>query len=194
MAEKNGIVIMEKPESISFQAVSEVLRKAHEKLRADGVYMRVPFLTPDELEQWVGEDGTCFVAMDGDKLVGTSALVIREFHRWYYKGKVPELTMQAVLPSHQGMHIFTDLNRVCEEAAAKSGYTAIYFDTAEANRHRIRLGKKEGFVLVDYFWHSDHYSVGMMKWMGKNPFSKPYFAIRFGIKKLYVKTRRITGK
>ncbi len=194
MTEKNGIAVMEKPEDISFQAISEVLQKAHEELRNSGIRMRVPHLPPDELKQWVGEDGKCFVAMDGDKLVGTSAVVIRKLNRWYYKGNVAELTMQGVLPSHQGMHIFSALNKVCEEASAKSGYSAVFFDTAEANIHRIKVGKKDGYVLVDYFWIRDHYSVGMMKWMTRRPFPKLCCALGFGMKKLYVKIRRLIRK
>ena len=159
MAESNGIVVMEKPDSITFRDISELLRKAHAQHEKNGIYMRVPHLPPEELEKWVGPEGKCFVAMDGDRLVGTSSFMVRRLNRWYCKGNVAEVTMQGVSPSHQGMHIFSILDKKCEEAVKDSGYTAIYFDTARANTKRILIGEKEGYVLVDYFWTGNHFII-----------------------------------
>ena len=38
MNENNGIVVMEKPDSISFKEISEILLKAHEQHRSFHVY------------------------------------------------------------------------------------------------------------------------------------------------------------
>ena len=193
MPDGNGIVIMEKPDSITFKDISDVLRKAHEPHRKNGVIMRVPFLPPEELEKWVGKDGKCFVAMDGDQLVGTVSFMVRNLKRWYHKGITAEMTMQGVLLSHQGKHICSMLNQSCEEAIWKNGYQTIYFDTAEANAKRIAIGKKEGFVLVDYFWTGNHYSVGMMKWLDGCPFSTWYCKLRFQSKRCAVYLKHALG-
>lgn len=193
MAESNGIVVMEKPDSITFRDISELLRKAHAQHEKNGIYMRVPHLPPEELEKWVGPEGKCFVAMDGDRLVGTSSFMVRRLNRWYCKGNVAEVTMQGVSPSHQGMHIFSMLDKKCEEAVKDSGYTAIYFDTARANTKRILIGEKEGFVLVDYFWTGNHYSVGMMKWLDGCPVPAWYRKLRFQLKRCAVHAKRTLG-
>lgn len=184
---------MEKPEYISYKDISDILKKAHEQHRKNGINMGIPALPPEELEKWVGDEGKCFVALDGDRLVGTESFMARKLNRWYCKGKVAEMTMQGVLPEYQGMHISSMLNKSSEEAIKKLGYTAIYFDTAEANDKRIRIGEKEGFVLVDYFWTGDHYSVGMVKWLEARPYPAWYCRLRFQMKRCAVYIKRFLG-
>lgn len=194
MTENDGIMIMEKRDDMPWEVISDILKKAHQQHVDKGIVMSVPHMSPEELKEWMGEKGKCFVAMDGDRLVATSSIIEKNLDRWYFKGKVSELTMQGVLPAYQGMHIFSKINKICEEEAVKGGYTAIYFDTAEANKNRINIGKREDYILVDYFWHKNHFSVGMMKWISQRPHSRFCYAIGFAIKKLYVKIRRFINR
>ena len=191
MADSNGIVVMEKPADISFKDVSAVLQKAHAQHEQKGIYMRVPHLPPEELEKWVGAEGKCFVAMDGDKLVGTGSVMVRKLNRWYWKGKAAELTMLGVLPEYQGMHISTMIGKAREQFIKERGFQAIYFDTAAENTRRLQIAEKDGYVMVDYLFPNinskGHYFVGMMKWSGGCPFSKKYCAFRFNMKRIRVR-------
>ena len=191
MKDDRGIVVMEKPDDITFKDISELLQKAHEQHRKNGIVMRVPSLSPDELEKWVGDKGKCYVALLDGKLVGTSSIMIRKLNRWYHKGDVTEVTMVGVLPEYRGMHIATMLNEALEKEIIRSGNTAIYSDTAEENISRIRMTEKDGYTLVDFLFPNQrskgHYSVAMMKWLDECPFSKRYCAFRFNMKRIMVK-------
>ncbi len=191
MTDNNGIVVMEKPDSISFKEISDVLLKAHEQHRKNGIYMRVPHLPPAELEKWIGDEGKCFVALNGDTLVGTGSYMIRDLNRWYHKGKAIELTMEGILPEYQGRHIFTMIQKARDEIIKSSGYRVVYMDTAEKNTRRLLVAEKEGYIPVDFLFPSinskGHYFVSMMKWLDGSPFSKEYCIFRFRIKRIRVK-------
>ena len=183
MTDNSGIVIMEKPDYISFKDISDVLQKAHEQHRKNGIIMRVPHLSPDELEKWLGDEGKCFVALDGDKLVGTGSFIVRKLDRWYYKGKAIELTLLGILPEYQGRHIYTMIKNTREEAIKKSGYRVVYWDTAVGNTRRLQIAETEGYNVVDYFWTGNHYAFGMMKWLDECPFPPWYRKLRFQMKR-----------
>ncbi len=193
MTENTGIVVMEKPDYITYKDISDVLQKAHEQHRNHGIYMRVPHLPPEELEKWIGDEGKCFVAMDGDKLVGTGSYMIRDLSRWYHNGKALELTMDGILPEYQGMKIFKEISDIREESIRNSGYRVIYIDTAVENTRRLQIADKEGYLLVDYFWTGNHYSYGMMKWLDGCPFPPWYCKLRFQVKRCAVHIKHDLG-
>ena len=190
------IKVIEKPDSVSFDTISSVLRQAHKEHVDKGIVMRVPTLSPDELQKLLEENGKCFVAMSDDKVVGTVSYHMRTISRWYYQGELSELTMDGILPEYQGKHIFSLLEKRREDTIRESGCKAMMFDTAADNTHRIQIAKKNGFVLVDFCYvKSGHYSVVMVKWFDGCPFARHYCALRFGVKKVFRKLLRLlTGK
>jgi len=185
------VIITEKPDSVTYQEISRVLREAHREHIRNGIVMRVPSLPPEELEKWVGPDGKCFVAMDGEQVVGTASYKVRAFRRWYCRGNAAELTMDGVLPEWQGKHILTMLNRAREEAILRMGFRVLYLDTAEENIRRLKIAEKEGFIPVDYLFPNSRskgkYFVCMVKWADHSPFPRWYCRFRFQLKKLFVK-------
>ena len=70
------INIIEKPEWVSWDEIHEVLWKAHEKNRENGVFMSYPSLSGDEIKRRVENNGKMFIALDGQNVVGTVALII----------------------------------------------------------------------------------------------------------------------
>ena len=193
MTDNDSIRVMIKPDSISYEAVREVLFRAHQPLRDAGVVMKVPLMSAEELEEWVGKDGKCFVALDGDKVVGTAAYRFRNHNRWYWKGRLIEQTMGAVLPEYQGRHVFSRLIEIRDSQISKEDCSAVFFDTAENNIHRRQIAAKQGFKTVDYFRSNDHYSVGLVKWLDGCPYSDRYCAFRYRLKKLAVHVKHALG-
>ena len=74
----DGITVMRRPESVSWEAVSRVLKEAHRENVRRGIRMTYPQLPPEQLyEKTEGRGGVLFVALDGERLVGTAAVVTK---------------------------------------------------------------------------------------------------------------------
>ena len=157
--------------------------------------MKTTSHSADELAAKVGETGKCFIATDGEKIVGTVSCRKGKINRWFYKGYVTNLMLFGILPEYQGKHIASKLIRAVEEAAETEGCNIVFLDTAAENDHMIQLCKRKGFLLVSYFSAlSDHYSVEMAKWLDNCPYSKLYCSFRFFVRKLYIRLRFKPGK
>ena len=180
------IRIMEKPEEVSWETIHDVLQQAHQAHFDAGIVMFTTTLTAEQLEQRVQNNGKCFVAMDGDQVVGTGSFRIKRFNKWYCKGDSAELTLLGVLPSYQGRHIASDLTKIREEEIRRLGINTICGDTAAQNTPRIHIALRDHYRLVDYRYNNGHYSVEMMKWLDTCPFSETYCAFRFKTKKAFV--------
>lgn len=181
------IKIIEKPESVSWETIRDVLQQAHQVHFDAGLVMYTTTLTAEQLETRIKKNGVCYVAMDGDQVVGTGSIRIMDFHRWYCNGSAAEFTMLGVLPSYQGRHIGTELTKAREEEVKRRGIGTICFDTAERNTRKIQMSLKDQYRLVDYRFRNGHYSIVMVKWLEKSPFSKFYCKMRFNYKKTKVR-------
>ncbi len=190
------IRVIEKPESVSWETIRKVIQQAHQVHFNKGIVMRTTTLSAEEIEERVGKDGKCFVAMDGDKVVGVGACRLKSFKRWFLHGDAMEFTLGAILPSYKGKQIYPMLTKVREEEARRQGIYVLCGDTAEGNTRILKMYSDLGFVYVDFysFHFSKHYSVEMMKWLHGCPFSGAYCFLRFHLKKLYVKLRYKPGR
>ncbi len=188
MAEE--IVIKEKSEGITFEEIREVIVSAHQRNFEKGIIMQNAVLSAEDIAKTVGEDGKCFVALDGDKVVGTCSCRIGKLDRWYHKGDVLKTFLLGILPEYQGRHISSRFISEWDRQAKIGGVDVICFDTAEGNTNMIELSKRKGFIPVRFFSpHSDHYSVEMVKWLDGAPYSSTYLKIRFTIQKMYITAR-----
>ena len=68
------IVVMPKPDWISWDDIHQLLLSAHKKNIDKGIVMGTSQLSGLELEKRVGELGRCFVALADDTLVGTTSV------------------------------------------------------------------------------------------------------------------------
>ena len=189
--DQSNIIIIEKPESISFEVIHDVLWRANEGNREAGFILKTSQLAPEKLQSRIGEKGKCFIALDGDKVIGTISVRIVNRRKWYYKGDIPDYMLAAVLPEYQGKHINTMLAQKVFEFAILNGYKAIELDTAEENIHAIDVYKHQGFELVDYLAKSslDHYSVVMVKWLDKCPYTEIKRKIMYSIRRTYIRVK-----
>lgn len=190
------IMIIEKPETVSFDEIHEVLWKANEENRDNGFILATSNLSGEQLAARIGDKGKCFIALDGEKIVGTISVRFVNRNRWYYKGEIPDYMLAAVLPEYQGQGINSLLSEKVFEYVREKGYPCIELDTAENNKHAIEVYRHQGFDLAEFraFPDVDHYSVVMVKWFNKRPYSNGKRTVMYNLKKTYTKLRYTTGK
>ena len=190
------IIILEKPDEVSFDEIHNVLEQAHSVNEKNGFLMATSKLSGEQICQRVGEDGKCWIAMDGDRIVGTLSVRFVTRNNWYSKGKTPDYMLAGVLPEYQGKHINSMLAERAFEYAKSEGYAVMELDTAENNAHAIKVYEHQGFRLVDYVAKRDvdHYSVVMAKWLDKCPYSERYCRMRYCLRRIAIRFRYKTGK
>ena len=189
------ITIAEKTDEISYEQIHQVLRRAHQVNKGSGFSMATADLSGEQIRQRIGSDGKCWVALDGDKVVGTLSIRMLKRNTWYAKGKVPDYMLAGVLPDYQGMHINSMLAETAFKYCREMGYPLMELDTAEQNQHAVEVYRHQGFHLVGYkaTKNADHYSVVMAKWLREQPYSETYCRIRYELKKLYIRIRYQVG-
>lgn len=185
------IVVIEKPNTISYEEIHNILYRSHEENRILGIIMNSTRISADVLKERIGECGKCFLAVDGDKIAGTVSVSIKESKRWYHKGKIANLKFLGVVPEYKGKGVATLLMGRVDQFAIENGLDVIELDTAENNHHAIEIYERKSYHLVSYFSspNAKHYSVVMAKWLEKCPYSNSYMKIRFYFRKFYIRFR-----
>lgn len=189
------IVITERPDWVSFDDIHQLLYAAHVSTREKGIMINTATMDAKALQEHIGESGQCFVALDGDRLVGTISVRIIERNTHYMHGKVTDPVLLGILPDYRGKHISTMLfERVIRFAEEHTG--VIEGRVAEENLHMQEILLKWGYQYVDFhsFKNVDHYTVALYKWFPNCPYSKLWLKLRFQLKKAYVKLRFKPGK
>lgn len=187
----------EKPASVSYEAIHELLWESNIHNRKQGFFLSTSMLCGDMLKQRIGNDGFCFVALDGEKLIGTLSIRFVERNKWYAKGKIPDYILAGVLPEYQGRHINSRLSELAFRKLMDLGHSIVELDTAEHNEHAIAVYEHLGFKKVGFKSNigGDHYSVVMAKWLKPCKFSEFEINLRYLMKKIYTKCRyTIDGK
>ena len=190
------IKVMAKPEWISWDAIHELLLTAHKKNIEKGIVMDITRAEVSELENKLGDKGKCFVALCGDKLVGTTTITFLTGKKWFNKNKLVAYSRwSGILPKYQGLGIMEDLNELRDQHIIACGSDILEASTAENNKI-VRINtRRNGFIDVAYSTSSSsgHYSVVMVKWLKGCPYSKFYCKLRFLMSKYYIKMRYKPG-
>lgn len=186
---EHKIEIIDKPEWVSWDEIHNVLWKAHELNRQNGLKMAFPALPGDKVREKIEGHGKMLVAMDGRKVVGTAAIIIKKVNLWCGKGEYAYYCFASVLPEYSGRGIYKSFNINREEYASRMGLNRIMFDTHEHNKRIIEVDYKAGFKIVALKLCKDHYNVVMVKWLNGCPFSESYVKMRFLLSKFYKKAR-----
>ena len=179
--EEELIVIREKPESVTWEQISEVLIQSHANNRENGVYMPYPHLPAEDIRKKIEGRGIMLVAMDAEKLVGTAAMIFLNKKLWCGSGKYAYCCFASVLPEYSGRGIYRRLLDEEHRIALSKGYERMMFDTHEGNTRIIAISKKAGYKSVEYRVRHDHNSVLMVKWLKKQPLPDFIIAIVFGL-------------
>lgn len=185
------IVYKKKDESVSWEEIRQVVFRSHESNRKNGVDIRNAHLSSEELAASLGKEGACFVALDGEKVVGTCSVAFREIRTWFAKGKVAYLTLAAILPEYKGRHIFKHLSALRNEYIKSVGCKLCYMNVAEYNHERRAIAIKEGFVevAINYNPYNPHNYITYCYWYAGSPFPKIFISFMF----LVSKSRLIMG-
>ena len=192
----NEVKIIEKPDTISFEAIWDILHRAHSTNLEKGIIMHTTELSADELERYIQPEGKCFIAIKDDEIIGTASYRIRKRIDWYVQGKFLDEVLVGVVPEHTGEHIYSLLYNAIETSARELEIPLIVFNTAENNKRKQIICKKKGFQYVGFFVaeDNDHYSVIMAKWLDGCPFSKTKIWFRYHKRKNYIRFRYKPGK
>lgn len=181
----NEVIICEKPNSISWDAIKECLYKAHTINRSRGINMTHYQWPAEKIREYIGPNGVMLVALvDGNKLVGTAAIKEAIGSAWYNNGRYAYACFDGILPEYAGKGIFKKLDAMREDIARDRGYDLIVFDTNSNNKHRIDIAKKNNYRLVRYFCANDHYNVNLVKWLNSSPYPDWYCMYRYQRSKL----------
>ena len=184
------IKFMLKPDWISWDEVQECQRKAHEKNNKKGFQMLVQTITGEELQKGVG-NGFCFVALDGDKVVGTASLkFIKSYFHWWTRKTVAYTCFDGILPEYRGTDVFLGLDNIRNRYIYESGVRIRQCNTSEHNKTVIKLCKRGGYKLVQYSATgkgANYYSVIMVKWLNGCPFSDRFCNFMFNLSKILIK-------
>ena len=186
---------IEKPDSISWDTIHQILYQAHEGNRQQGVFMRTAMLSGEELKERIGKNGKCFVVMDGNEVIATASVKFVQRNTWYHRGTVADLMLCGILPKYKGQGLYRKL-LVCRYNYAKNfGVNIVELDTAEGNtiiRHAsVRNGFK--YVAIKASPYTKHYSVVLVNWLDGCPYSDWYLKWQFIIRKWYFKLRYKPG-
>ena len=199
MFENTEIKIILKPDSISWDDISNFLRSSHEKNVENGVIMPYAQLPPEEIRQKIEGRGVMFVAMEGEQLVGTGALLFLEKDMWCGKGKFAYSCFDAVHPDYSGRGVYKAIANTQEQYALSNGVNRIFFDTHEKNRRMIQISKKSGYECINYRIRDDHNSIVLLKWLQDKPYThrqcyKTYMNTKLGKKYNHEEGKTISSK
>lgn len=167
------IKIMEKPDWVSWKQVQECQRLSHSVNQARGIDMLCSHLSPEELEKEVG-DGKCFVALDGNRVVGTVSYNYDKIQQNWCRGNAAYLCMGGVLPDYSGRGLYSKLSQIRMDYIKKDSrkIDCVWMTTAEKNKKIQKIYQRNGFYYVQLKASplTDYYSVVMAKRItGTNP-------------------------
>lgn len=178
----SSFTVKEKPDNVSWEDIKGVLYMAHENNRKHGLIVNSTRLTADQLKRQVG-DGQCYVAFDGNKLIGVAAVKIKFSNCWFCHGNVAHFLLGSVLSDYQGMGVYSALQNKRLEYVSEHSINIITTHTAANNTKMLRILPRQGFHRAMMFRvpQLDHYSIIWVKWMSDRP-------CRFLIKTEYLKS------
>lgn len=183
MMNVDPIVYLEKPDRVSWEDIRSVIWQAHADNFAKGVFMRYATLSAEEIRERVEGAGTMFVAMAGERVVGTAAVVARRFRLWCGWGDYAYFCFAAVHPEYTGRGIYHELCRICEDRARTMSLSRMLYDTNEKNVKVLEISQASGYRPVGHKRWEDHYSLVMAKWLDGCPFKDWQCRLMFRLSK-----------
>ena len=155
----------------SLDALTDLLHRAYAELGAMGFnYTAVDQDATVTARRIEGND--CFVAVAGDRLVGTATLSPRfpkPLPPWREGLRTAMINQLAVDPAFRGRGIGGRLMDIAEERARELGFPTVSLDTAEGAVHLVRLYRARGYEPVGFHhWRGKTYrSVILEKRLGE---------------------------
>jgi len=157
----------------SLAAITALLHRAYAPLGAAGMNFTAVDQTLEKTQERAGR-GQCFVALQGDEIVGSvtvDGMFDPNQHRWaratpwFFRADVAHLHQYAVDPALQGAGLGARLMQACEGWAQAQGHRALALDTAMPATQLRQRYQRAGFrEVAQVQWDGKHYrSVIMVK-------------------------------
>lgn len=195
----NNLVIIPKPDYISYEEITELLHAAYSERVAQGLYYPAAMQTAQQTRKRVG-DGVCLVALMDKKLVGTITykLFKKPNKTVLKKDKSYCIISQfATHPNLRNQGIGTKLWEHVKNIASNDELDAIYLDTAEPTKKLIDWYLHLGCEKVGYISHphTNYFSVVLRKRINGKRYNRMYLKARYlASKMLCVLQYRSNGK
>lgn len=182
----SSITIVEKPDWVSWEDIKQCLVDAHAINRAAGINMTHYQWPAEKIKDSVENNGTMLVALDGEKVVGTAAIVNKQGRNWYVPGQYAYMCYAAVLPEYSGQGIYKALIKKREEIAREKHFDILLLDTHYENKRIQEIAKKNDYRYVQFLRarSKDHYSVVMVKWLSGCPYSRLFCFWKYTVSKI----------
>lgn len=184
----SNLRIIEKPDSVSWDDIQDCLNKAHAQNRQNGISMTHYLRSASWISDYIGAEGKCWVAMDGNKVVGVACIKVKHGAKYYNAGPSGYCCFAGVLPEYRGSGVYKKLAQIRESYARDHSFITIYADTHIRNKRLITIALKNGYSKVSLRQYGDHFSVVMAKWLGPCPYSK--FFLRKSYLRASIRLRR----
>lgn len=180
MEKQKDFIVVPKPNSLSWEDIRQVIWLSHADNRVRGIYMRHFKLSAREIQEKVeAEGGQLFVALDGDKLVGTAAVLPRYFRLWCGEGMYAYCCFAAVLPEYRGFGVYRNLCKAREAYARSASFHWMMFDVHQRNQRLLDISRETGYLPVGCQYWDDHYSYLLAKWLVGSPPTPSHANFRF---------------
>ena len=183
------IEYMEKPDWVSWEEVLACLHDAHKVNKIKGFIMSGYDMTVEKFKNTLG-DGQCFVALDGNRVVGVVAVRFLKSRRWCsFRKKVAYTCLDGILRAYQGTDVFPSLNSLRNKCIRESGVEIVEFNTAEQNKTVIQYSLKQGAKIVQYAHMAEegYHPIVMMKWLNGCPYPNWLCNFMFKLSKVIIK-------
>jgi hypothetical protein len=189
------IKYMEKPDWVTWEDVLACIHEAHKVNKKKGFTMTGYDMTMERFMKKLG-DGKCFVALDGDKLIGVTTVRFIKSRRWCAWGKrVAYNGLDGILKAYQGTDVFPSLNALRYKCIEDNGVDIVEFNTAEHNKVVIKRNLQLGAKKVQYaharLAKDKYHSIVMMRWLHGCPYPDWLCNFMFWLSKVVIKLSEI---
>ena len=144
----------------SVEGLTTLLHSAYKSLAERGYKFWASYQNNDDTFKRIAQ-GECYMALDGDQLVGTITLNTSPetcVHPWYEQEHVVSFDQFAVLPDHQRKGVGGALLDYVQTRAQELGYTEIACDCSKGAADLVTFYKHQGFVEVSSAnWDTTNY-------------------------------------
>lgn len=162
-----GVIIRPLCHDDSLEVLTDLPHRAYKVLADMGLRFLATWQDVETTRHRIS-DGTCFVAVTDDTIIGTITFKMPHGGHgvpWLDRPDVGHISQMAVEPSHQNLGIGGLLMRHAEEYAKARGLVELALDTSEQAGHLIAWYERLGYRGVDFIqWEIVNYrSVVMSK-------------------------------
>ena len=138
MSISNGTVsVVNRPDDVTYDALYQIINKAHEENRANGLKINTKISNGEQLQQHLGSKATTYVAFADGTIAGTVSVRMEEGQGVFTQGKQLAYLMHlAVLPEYKGCCVGRKLCEQVEKYAHEKGADAICLHVVNKNLAR----------------------------------------------------------